>query len=109
MTVLHDGEIMTHQAQDITFKQLFSWNFMECITGGHISFSAKHSELLLGLPYPSANIELMALLKGVDPCFCLFVCWLKPIFIYCVSRQYNICVVCTGDIVVVGWPTLQHA
>ena len=77
--MLHEGEFMTHQTQDITFRQLFLWNFMECITGRHISFSAKHSELLLGLPYLGANLELMALLKGVDPCFCLSVCWLKPI------------------------------
>ena len=105
--VLHKNEFMTHQAQEITFKQLFSWNFMEYITGRHILFSAKHSELLLGLAYPSANVELMAFLKGVDPCFCLFVCWLKPIFILlCLKTTQHICVyiyvVCTRDIAVVG-------
>ena len=102
MTVLHDGEIMTHQTQDITFKHLFSCNFMEYITGRHISFSAKHSELLLGLPYLGANLELMALLKGVDPCFVSLFVGSSPFLFYCVSGQYNICVVCTGDIVVVG-------
>ena len=74
---------------------------MECITGRHISFSAKHSELLLGLPYSDANLELMALFKGVDPCLSL--CLLAQAhFIFYVSRQYNICVVCTGDIVLGG-------
>ena len=61
----------------------------------------KHSELLLGLPYLDANLELMALFKGVDPCLSL--CLLAHAhFIFHVSRQYNMCVVCTGDIVVVG-------
>ena len=88
--MLHEGEFMTHQTQDITFRQLFSWNFMECITGRHISFSAKHGELLLGPPYMGANLELMALLKGVDPCFVSLFVGLSP-FIF-MSQDSTTCV-----------------
>ena len=69
--VLHEDEFMTHQTQEITFRQLFSWNFMECITGRHISFNAKHSELLLELFCLSIKFGLMAFVKGVNPCLSL--------------------------------------
>ena len=65
---------------------------MEWIPGRHISFGAKHSELLLELFCLSMKFGLMAFEKGVNPCLSL-VWWLKPILIHCVLKtvQYMCC------------------
>ena len=107
--VLHKNEFMTHQIQEIAFKQLFSWNFMECIYGRHILFSAKHSELLLGLPYPSANIELMAFFKRSRSVF-LSLCLLAQAHFYFIVFKDNTAYMCIHICCMhkghcSGWPT----